>query len=73
MIKVGQIYKHEFRGRNILICVTRIKNNGYISTIGSDGTIGTRRITDFINYSLLSEYKTWQEAVNSKEFNEVGK
>lgn len=67
MIRQGQIYFHAYRGRNIIICVTRVKRaNNYIIT--NNGTSGTRYDVEFTKYDLIAEYPTWQEAVNSKEF-----
>lgn len=37
--------------------------------IGNNGTATYRFEGDFENYIFLAEYPTWQEAVNSKEFN----
>lgn len=71
MIKAGQIYGHKHAGRNIIICVTRIKVNGYVYIVGNNGTVGARFLSDFENYTFLAEYPTWQEAVNSPEFNFV--
>lgn len=72
MIKVGQIYGHKHARRNIIICVTRIRANGFVYVIGNNGIANTRFLSDFENYTFLAEYPTWQEAVNSNEFSEVG-
>lgn len=69
MIKVGQIYSHTYRDRNIIICVTRIKKNNYYIIV-NNGTSGTRYDSELQKYTLIAEYPTWQEAVNSKEFKE---
>ncbi len=68
-IKVGQIYGHRHAGENIIIVVTKIKVNGIFYCIKNNGTVGCRWRSHFDNYDLIAEYPTWQEAVNSKEFN----
>lgn len=70
MIKVGQIYKHN----NSLLVVTfvnksfvsreqvqLIKNDGF--TFGWSHAKAQKYLVD-----LITEYPTWQEAVNSLEF-----
>lgn len=70
MIKVGQIYKHN----NSFFVVTfvnisfvsreqvqLIKNNGF--TLGWSYSKAQKYLVD-----LITEYPTWQEAVNSPEF-----
>lgn len=69
-IKVGQIYSNRYAGKNIIICVTRVRRTGYHYIITNNGTSGTRADDDFEKYTLIAKYPTWQEAVNSKEFNE---
>lgn len=69
MIKVGQIYCHKHAKRKIIICITKIKDNGFAYVIGNNGTATYRFEGDFENYIFLAEYPTWQEAVNSPEFN----
>ena len=39
--------------------------------IENNGVANTRLVSDFENYTFIAEYHTWQEAVNSPEFNEV--
>ena len=68
MIKEGQIYINSEIRRKTIVCVTRVRKNGYPYIITSNGTSGTRTSDDFKKYILLAEYPTWQEAVNSKEF-----
>lgn len=75
MIKVGQIYKEKelpyWRKHECNVFV--ISSIDYtVCVIYTDGTVsrgvGIRWIEECC--ILLKEYPTWQEAVNSKEFNE---
>lgn len=65
MIKVGQIYK-QVSGEKFVISYIAdrdcflIYNDGYTACYENK----------FIYDTLIAEYPTWQEAVNSKEFNE---
>lgn len=70
-VKVGQIY--EDRGvytEKLVVSNTAI--NGLVYLIFTDGSCGRRPLKDFINQrcTLIAEYPSWQEAVNSKEFRE---
>ena len=67
-IKVGQIYSHRHAGEKIIICITKIKNNGMIYAIRNNGNIGNRFHSQFYNYELIAEFDSWIEAVNSPEF-----
>ncbi|MDD4556247.1 MAG: hypothetical protein PHE89_02815 [Alphaproteobacteria bacterium] len=65
-IKVGQIWQEK---DGLMYCLTNVKGNNF-AAIKPDGRV-------FGGYSsfengeiLLSTYPTWQEAVNSKEFNQ---
>ena len=64
-IKVGQIYKT----KKSLIIITRVKdcNTSFINHKGYAETTPALLVKS--NLKLLAEYPTWQEAVNSKEFN----
>lgn len=70
MVRVGQIYSHKHARRNIIICVTRLRANGLVYVVGNNGTATVRYKSCFEDYTLLAEYPTWQEAVNSKGFKE---
>lgn len=63
-IKVGQIYKT----KKSLIIITRVKdcNTSFINHKGYAETTPALLVKS--NLKLLAEYPTWQEAVNSKEF-----
>lgn len=65
MIKVGQVYKNH---RNEICVITSIDYNGTYIYITNTGYAGHGV---FCDNELIAEYPTWQEAVNSKEFNEV--
>ena len=71
MIKAGQIYCYKYARRKIIICITKIKDNGFVYVIGNNGTATHRFEGDFESYILIAEYPTWIEAVNSKEFKGV--
>lgn len=70
IIKVGQIY---IKDKQIL-CVTSILGSvsGLLcNTIDAKGFIYKDFCKDFEkDKRLIAEYSTWQEAVNSKEFND---
>lgn len=70
MIKVGQIYKRE----EWILCVT-LYSPVDIYVVYENGCSGHwSKKEDFLKDSVLvAEYPTWQEAVNSKEFNGVEK
>ena len=69
-IKVGQIYKSNltFAIRAITFIdddceeVSIVHPNGYVDKWSFDDIAES-------SWELVAEYKTWQEAVNSKEFN----
>lgn len=71
MIKVGQIFCHKHGRRHITLCLTKITPNQRCYVIENNGIANTRLVSDFENYTFVAEYPTWQEAVNSPEFNEV--
>ena len=72
MIKVGQIYK-TYDG---IMVITQI--NKHINSLRYDYIYNYGRVCDYMREDevlspgteLIAEYSTWQEAVNSKEFNE---
>lgn len=67
-IKVGRIFKQ----KNGEVFVISNSNGMYYSVIYKDGYAVTYKTVDdnlkFVLYESLSEYPTWQEAVNSPEF-----
>lgn len=64
--KAGQIYK----SRSDLYVVT-FNDGDDICVIYKDGFASDEILEDFNLGELIAEYPTWQEAVNSKEFNNV--
>lgn len=75
MIKPGQIYKitrHRFGHIRNIIAVTKVQDRK-VDAIRTDGTAYKKSLDDLLygRCYLIAEYPTWQEAVNSKEFNEV--
>lgn len=69
MIKVGQIYEDKGTGTGKMV-ISNTSIAGLIYLIFTDGSCGKRGKKEFNlqYYSLVAEYPTWQEAVNSKEF-----
>ena len=71
-IKVGQIYKSNL---TLAIKVITLVDDDCeeVSVVHSEGFVDRWRFDDIANcnWELLAEYPTWQEAVNSKEFNNV--
>lgn len=71
MIKAGQIYK----GYNgFIFAITRVKkdvnHNVEIHLITPSGlTMQVKNDFGGVQSDLIAEYPTWQDAVNSKEFN----
>lgn len=69
MIKVGQIWQQQ----NSEVFVISASKDWLYSKIYKDGYAITEDYleenTDFVFNKMLAEYPTWQEAVNSKEFN----
>lgn len=69
MVKTGQIRKRD----ELIFVVTNVYGTFFgdrayiIYTQGDAETLGCGYIDD--NSALIAEYSTWQEAVNSKEFN----
>lgn len=78
MIKAGQIYKRA-NGQVLLITedVPRHQSVDLLHTTITDlysyitksGFTGSIHKSIFAGLTLIAEYPTWQEAVNSKEFN----
>lgn len=70
MIKVGQIYRNKCFS-NIKIVITQENLAGF-NIIYTDGSVQKSvKVDEFDDiFELITEYPTWQEAVNSKEFNE---
>lgn len=72
MIKVGQIYRNKYKYlKNIKIVITQENLAGF-NIIYTDGSVQKSvKVDEFDDiFELITEYPTWQEAVNSKEFNE---
>ena len=63
MIKVGQIYKE---GKDIFI-ITLANSSGGYHAIKQGGKVFSG--VGLNEKDIIAEYPTWQEAVNSKEFN----
>lgn len=76
MIKTGQIYKTNLTG--YIVCVTNIQpyidgKENPVDDICCILQCGEHQIMsrEYIEkIKLIAEYPTWQEAVNSKEFND---
>lgn len=67
-IKVGQIYKPK-NNEDAIFVVTRAEEAvGCYYIIWDDGSANYHNINEE-KIELIAEYPTWQEAVNSKEFN----
>lgn len=68
MIKVGQIYKDVDDFRLVITLSSPLDVYGIYNN-GSTSYFSRKNFKDY-NLKLIAEYSTWQEAVNSKEFNE---
>ena len=70
MRKVGQIWK-TVTNHKIVVTSTEGDYEGEVCIIYSDGyTFATSEENTIDFHELVAEYPTWQEAVNSKEFEE---
>lgn len=69
-IKVGQIYRCKYSS-NIKVVITQ-ENLGGFNIIYTDGSVQKSvKAFEFDSIWIFeTEYPTWQEAVNSKEFND---
>ena len=68
MIRAGQIFKDKYDFRFVItlyspVDIYIIYNNGSCCNFST-------KDFDYLDYKFIAEYPTWQEAVNSKEFNE---
>lgn len=72
MVKAGQVYSHS---NGLRYCITQTDNTGFADYISSLGTTYCEKKSDLIGQlgMLIAEYPTWQEAVNSYEFQGVDK
>lgn len=72
MIKVGQIYKTYSGNIWCIIRIDLLKSPlSFVYLIDPDGYVERLWVkTVEKELSLIAEYPTWQEAVNSKEFNQ---
>ena len=66
MIKVGRIYNIPYLGGNIVITWISAEKSRF-HCVRQDGFFFEGNIEHQSNF--IAEYPTWQEAVNSKEFN----
>lgn len=70
MIKAGQIYKVPYLGGKVVITWIRADKTEF-HMVRDDGFFLFSKDNEMDKDSvLLAEYPTWQEAVNSKEFND---
>lgn len=71
-IKVGQIYRYTdyYLQTEQTIAVTYLFR--FVACcLAYDGETLHLPLSNFEDYTLIAEYPTWQEAVNSKEFNDA--
>ena len=70
MIKVGQVWETTNKYKVVVTSIKEEDYKGQVCIIYDDGyTTDSYEDNDFTFSKLLAEYQTWQEAVNSKEFN----
>lgn len=71
MIKAGQIWKTSSNHKIVVTSTDQEDYKGDVCIIYSNGyAFHTSDKNDFCFHELIAEYTTWQEAVNSKEFND---
>lgn len=69
MIKAGQVYQSR-RSDLVKRVITNADDAyGILSYIDNLGLSGSCRYSSWSTFKLIVEFPTWQEAVNSKEFN----
>lgn len=68
MIKVGQIYDSTFLGGKLVVTWVR-EDKAEFHIVRSDGFFFIAKELN-LGFELIAKYPTWQEAVNSKEFNQ---
>ena len=70
-IKVGQIYGSVFTKERFVVTNDEDRNDEEFCIITQKGKIYSKANAFSINHwlNLIAEYPTWQEAVNSEEFN----
>lgn len=71
-IKVGQVWQQENDEIFVVTFIEKYDNDAFL--LYTDGYTSSTYISKdynppFIFNKLLAEYPTWQEAINSKEFN----
>ena len=70
VLKVGQIFKHIHGRKKRVYVVTNVPKKGSrVSVISNEGIGRYCWAECFSNYEFLGQYPSWQEAVNSFEFN----
>lgn len=75
-IKVGQIYKTKFLGYTLAVTYIEPFIEGQenpiddVNCISPNGEKQIMQRATIEEATLIAEYPTWREAVNSKEFNE---
>lgn len=69
MIKVGQVYQSVKQKDKQFVVTSSNEHDWKSYVISSEGVGSCRWNSDIGKMELIAEYPTWQEAVNSKEFN----
>ena len=72
-IKEGQIYVAPKSNFKLVIKSVTPTKMITITSLGEEQVVSIKdyKAVSFIGMQLVARYKTWQEAVNSKEFNDV--
>jgi hypothetical protein len=68
-MKVGQVYQSIKQKDKQFVVTSSNKYDWKSYVISSEGVGSCRWKSDIRKMKLIAEYPTWQEAVNSKEFN----
>ena len=68
-IKVGQVYQSVKQKDKRFVVTSSNEYDWKSYVISSEGVGNCRWNSDIGKMELIAEYPTWQEAVNSKEFN----
>lgn len=70
MIKVGQVYQSIKQKDKQFVVTSSNKYDWKSHVISNEGVGSCRWNSEIRKMELIAEYPTWQEAVNSKEFND---
>jgi hypothetical protein len=69
-VKVGQVFLAQ-NHRAVHFVITGFNRRGRAYIVYANGNVSQKYTSDVVKCTLLAEYPTWKEAVNSKEFSDA--